>query len=160
MVSVYQNVTRDRSKLKHASVKISAFISARSFTYELNYLWICIFIQDTRWPVLHFIILLQKVNMLNKNMSKVHDKIWTIASKTKIANLGMISQIWFIIVEILSKWSSNFAALVTWLKQSSRNKPNFFHAKELYISWIKFVKQALNRIYSKLALNFLKLICQ
>ena len=125
MVSVYQNVTRDISKLKHASVKISAFISARSFTYELNYLWICIFIQDTRWPVLHFIILLQKVNMLNKNMSKVHDKIWNIASKTKIANLGMISQVWIITVKIFSKWSSNFAGTIPRLKQSSRNKSRF-----------------------------------
>ena len=126
MVSVYQNFTRARSKLTHASVKISAFISTRSFTYELNYLWTCIFIRDTSRPVLHVQILLQRVHILTKNMSKYNDQIWTIASKTKITNLYMISQVWFITIEILSKWSSNFAGMITGLKQSSKNKPRFF----------------------------------
>jgi len=116
MSSVYQTFTRSRTKLTHASVKISAFISTRSFTYELNYLWTCIFIRDTSRLVLHVQILLQRVHILTKNMSKYNDQIWTIASKTKITNLGMISQVWFITIEILSKWSSNFAGMVTWLR--------------------------------------------
>ena len=126
MVSVYQNYTRARYLLKHASVKISAFISTRSFTYELNYLWTCIFIRDLRWPVLHVKILLPRVNTLKKNMPKDHDQIWTIESKTKIANLDMIQQVWFITVEMLSKCSLNFADMIKWLKKSSRNKPRFF----------------------------------
>ena len=125
MVSMYQNVTRARTKLTHASVKISEFISTRSFTYELNYLWTCIFIRDTSRLVLHVQILLKRVHILTKNMSKYNDQIWTIASKTKKTNLGMISQVWIITVKIFSKWSSNFAGTIPRLKQSSRNKPRF-----------------------------------
>ena len=126
MVSVYQNFTRARSKLTHASVKISAFISTKSFTYEFNYLWTSIFILDTRWLVMHVKIILKRVNILTKNMSKYHDHIWKIASNTKITNLGMISQGWFITIKILCKWSSNFAGTVKWLKKSSRDELRFF----------------------------------
>ena len=126
MSSVYQTFTRARNKLTHASVKISAFISTRSFTYELNYLWNCIFIRDTRWLVLHVKILLQRILILNKNMPKDHDQIWTIASKRKITNLSMIAQAWIITVDILIKWSSNFAGMTPGPKQSSRSKPRLF----------------------------------
>ena len=126
MSSVYQTFIRARTKLTHASVKISAFISTRSFTYELNYLWTCIFIRDTSRLVLPVQILIQGVHILTKNISKYHDQIWNIASKTKITIVGMIYQSWFTIIEILSKWCQNFAGLIPGLKESSRNKPRFF----------------------------------
>ena len=38
----------------------------------------------------------------------------------------MIYQACFITVEVLRKWSLNFAGMITGLKQSSKNKPRFF----------------------------------
>ena len=142
---------------KHASVKLSSIISTSYFTYELSYIWNHINIRKTIWPELHTKCFLLIVLILKKRRIKNRGQMWTIASRMKITNIGMIYLAWFISIKIVSKWSSNFAGLITWLKQSSRNKPRFSKHRN-YISWIKFIKQAIKIIYSKLDLKFLKLV--
>jgi hypothetical protein len=71
----------------------------------------------------------------------------------------MIQQAWILTVEILSNSSSNFVDIIKWLKKVPEINIDFSTHRN-YISWIKFIKQTLNIIYSKLDLKILKLIDQ